>query len=399
MIGFIKHVLRSGGRQDFSSVSRTIFFDVPKVLTTSASVILLTSFFFIFITSAHAQHDQTQLLRTRYQAKTDEAVTKGLNWLQSRQITPAQAAELNKPELSGSFRDEFVPGNTGVTALSVMAFLAQGHLPGQGPYGDTIHRGIDYLLSQQLENGLLVSRDPIGRRAEMMYSHSIATLLLCEVSGMLDERRQQKLDQVLPKALLVLLQAQKVPKPTAHAGGWRYAPGARDSDLSLTGWAIMALRAARQNGAAIPDEHIADAMDYILKCRRANGAFAYMPGMGTGTSSMTGLAILCLELCGEHGHEAIRPAADFLAQNKPHPQDPHRYFAFYYCAQAMFQLGENDWNQFAPFMYDTLLADQNVDGSWGENQAGGYSHTYKTALVVLALTVSARQLPIYQRDE
>lgn len=371
---------------------RWTFFAIANLLT-------YTILFIFSALPASGQIDTPQKLRTLYQLRTDEAVTKGLRWLQSRQITQAQATEQNKPELLGSFRDEFVPGNTGVTALSVMAFLAQGHIPGQGPYGETINRGIDYLLSQQLENGLLVSRDPAGRRSEMMYSHSIATLLLGEVSGMIDQQRQQKLDQVLPKALLVLLQAQKVPKPSAHAGGWRYAPGARDSDLSLTGWAIMALRAARQNGAAIPDEHIADSIEYILKCRRSSGAFAYMPGMGAGTPSMTGLAILCLELCGEHGHEAIRPAAEFLAQNKPHPQDPHRYFAFYYCAQAMFQLGEDDWNQFAPFMYDTLLEEQNHDGSWGENQTGGYSHTYKTALVILALTVSARQLPIYQRDE
>ncbi|HMP80413.1 MAG TPA: terpene cyclase/mutase family protein [Pirellulaceae bacterium] len=365
--------------------------------------------------------DDNQRLRTLYQAKSDAAVAKGLQWLQTRQLTPARAAALGKPELSGSFQDEFAPGNTGVTALSVMAFLAQGHLPGQGPFGDTINQGIDYLLSQQLDNGLITSRDPAGRRSEMMYSHSIATLLLCEVSGMLDERRQQELDRVLPRALLVLLQAQKVPKAPAHAGGWRYVPGARDSDLSLTGWAIMALRAARQNGAAIPDEHIADAIEYILKCRRADGSFTYIPGMGHGTASMTGLAILCLELCGEHGHEAIQPAAEFLLKNKPMQlkanqlpdpnapaakrafaltaEDQHRYFAFYYCAQAMFQLGDRYWSEFAPYMYDTLLTDQNADGSWGESNVGGYSNTYKTALVVLTLTVSARQLPIYQRDE
>ncbi len=346
-----------------------------------------------------ASVDRAAELRVRYQARADEAIHKGLRWLQSRQLTPEQANEMKHPEWSGSFRDEFAPGNTGVTALSAMAFLAQGQAPGQGPYGDSINRAIDYLLSQQLDNGLLVSRDPSGRRSEMMYSHSIATLLLCEVSGMLDDRRQQELDKVLPRALLVLLQAQKVPKSRPHAGGWRYAPGARDSDLSLTGWAMMALRAAKQNGVAIPDEHIADAIEYILKCRRSDGTFSYMPGMGQGTPAMTGLAILCLELCGEHGHEAIKPAADYVLQHPPAEHDHHRHFAFYYCSQAMFQLGEDYWDRFAPIMYDTLLAEQNADGSWGTAQLGGYSNTYQTALAILTLTVAARQLPIYQRDE
>ncbi len=96
-----------------------------------------------------------------------------------------------------------------------------------------MNHGIDYLLAQQMENGLVVSIDPVGRRSELMYSHSIATLLLAEVSGMLDAERQKSVDRVLPRALLVLLQAQKVPKPNTHAGGWRYAPGSIDSDLSL----------------------------------------------------------------------------------------------------------------------------------------------------------------------
>lgn len=343
--------------------------------------------------------DRPQQIRELYQSRTEKAVDKGLRWLQSRQMSQTDADAINKPSLKGSFRDEFAMGNTGVTALSVMAFLAQGHLPGQGPYGKTMNLGIDYLLSQQLENGLIVSHDPVGRRSELMYSHSIATLLLAEISGTVDSERQRTVDQVLPRALLVLLQSQKVPKPKVHAGGWRYAPGSTDSDLSLTGWSIMALRAARQNGAAIPDEHIADAIEYILKCRRADGAFSYMPGSMPGTPSMTGLAILCLELCGEHGHEAIEPAAEFLLNHVPNPNDHHRYFALYYCAQAMFQLGDKYWSQFAPTMYEAILDEQNEDGSWGENQPGSYSNTHKTALAILTLTVSARQLPIYQRDE
>jgi hypothetical protein len=66
----------------------------------------------------------------------------------------------------------------------------------------------------------------------------------------------------------------------------------------------------------------------------------------------------------------------------------------------MFQLGGKYWNEFAPIMYDSLLADQNPDGSWKyTNQALAYNTTYPTSLAILTLTVSARQLPIYQREE
>lgn len=354
---------------------------------------------------ADACADEAQSIQQKYQTQADAAVDRALELLVERQLTRDEATALGKPELAGSFEDSFVPGNTGITALSVMAFLARGHVPDTEPYGDVINLGVDYLLSQQLPNGLIVSRHPEGRRAEMMYSHSIATLLLCEVSGMVSPERQEQLDLVLPKALLVLLQAQKVPKQATHAGGWRYSPGATDSDLSLTGWSIMALRAARLNGAAIPDDQIAEAIEYILNCRQDDGSFSYMPSQPHGTPSMTGLAVLCLELCGEHGHEAIAPAGDYLLARPPEMtlggQTPRfRYYAFYYCSQAMFQLGGKYWDEFAPYMYESLLEHQRPDGSWGNpGEDGSFGNTYTTALAVLTLTVSARQLPIYQREE
>ncbi len=349
--------------------------------------------------------DESEALRLKYQDRLDESVDRGLAFLASRQISADEARRMGKPHLAGSFKDEKVPGNTGITSLAVMAFLAKGHIPGAGPYGDRINQGIDYILSQQLDNGLLISKDRTGRTTGLMYSHSIATLMLCEVSGMVDGQRQQKIDQVLPKALLVLLQAQKVPKSDQHLGGWRYAPGTTQSDLSLTGWSIMALRAAKLNGAAIPDEHIAMAVSYILNCRAGDGSFTYMPGVGQGTASMTGVAMLCLELCGEHGHESIVPAADFILNHRPQIDQngtPYRfrYYAFYYCGQAMFQLGGKHWETFAPYMYDCLLADQHQDGSWAYPPGGSqFSSTYPTSLAILTLTVSARQLPIYQREE
>lgn len=372
---------------------------IPRTLQSLAAIVCA-----IHVAGA-AFADDSAALRLKYQDRLDESVDQGLAFLASQQVSVSEAREMGKPFLAGSFHDAFVPGNTGITSLSVMAFLAKGHTPGAGPYGDAINRGIDYVLSQQLDNGLLISRERAGRSSGMMYSHSIATLLLCEVSGMVDRNRQQRIDEVLPKALLVLLQAQKVPKTENNIGGWRYAPGTTDSDLSLTGWSIMALRAAKLNGAAIPDEHIAMAISYILKCRAPDGSFTYMPGVGRGTASMTGVAVLCLELCGEHGHESVVPAGDFILDAPPQIDEsgkPYRfrYYAFYYCGQAMFQLGGKYWETFATHMYDSLLGDQREDGSWSyPSGSSQFSSTYPTALAILTLTVSARQLPIYQREE
>ncbi|MCR9198556.1 MAG: terpene cyclase/mutase family protein [Planctomycetaceae bacterium] len=354
--------------------------------------------------TANAQN--ATALQGRYQARLDDAVARGLVYLASQQLDEAAAQQLGQPQLAGSFQTAAVPGNTGITSLAVMAFLAKGHLPGRGRYGRVINRGIDYVLSQQLDNGLLVCQLNAGRTTGLMYEHSIATLLLCEVSGMVDGKRQQQIDQVLPRALLVLLQAQKVPRSDEKTGGWRYTPGTTDSDLSLTGWSIMALRAARLNGAAIPDEHIEMAVSYILNCHRQDGGFAYMPSRPASSTAMTGIGVLCLELCGEHGSDELTAAGHYILARPPRMTDAggrpqnFRYYAFYYCGQAMFQLGGRQWQEFAPLMYDALLADQKADGSWSyPDGAFRYNTSYPTALAILTLTVSARQLPIYQREE
>ena len=55
----------------------------------------------------------------------------------------------------------------------------------------------------------------------------------------------------------------------------------------------------------------------------------------------------------------------------------------------MFQLGGDYWDRWAEEMYENTLSHQAADGSWGS--------AYSTAMTVLSLTVSYRQLPVYQR--
>jgi hypothetical protein len=70
------------------------------------------------------------------------------------------------------------------------------------------------------------------------------------------------------------------------------------------------------------------------------------------------------------------------------------FYGWYYCSQAMFQLGGKHWEGWAPRMYDILLKSQQQDGSWPAERGGA---TYSTALAVLAMAVTYHQLPIYQR--
>ena len=63
----------------------------------------------------------------KYDKRVDASVEKALAYLAKSQIKAGS--------LAGSFSTPGMPGNTGVSSLCVLAFLAKGHTPGTGKYG------------------------------------------------------------------------------------------------------------------------------------------------------------------------------------------------------------------------------------------------------------------------
>ena len=316
---------------------------------------------------------------TPYKAEVEIAVEKGLNYLTAIQ-----------------FKEGHFPGHygksTGIVSLVGMSFLSKGYTPTHGPHSNAIDKCINYLLNNQRLNGLIADPDS---RNEVMYSHNIATLFLSEVSGMVNLSTQVKIDHVLAKALRLIIAAQQIKKPFKHQGGWRYHPDSTDSDVSCSGWALMALRSAKMNGAPVPDESIADAIKYILKNSNSEtGTFGYMDTR-THSKTLTGAGILCLELSGFHGKQATIRAGDYIMSIFQIPMN-WQYYGNYYNSQAMFQLGGKYWSTFAQWFYPTYLSKQRSNGSWAGSEV---SDTYSTIMTILAFTVPYRQLPIYQRDE
>jgi len=316
---------------------------------------------------------------TKYTKQVDESVDRALAWLAKSQTK------------EGGFADSYGRTNA-VVALCGMAFLSKGYTPASRPYGETLNRCIDYILNHQRANGALDT----GAGGGGMYSHCISTLLLSEVSGMVNPERQARIDGALAKALKLILAAQRLKKYRLHQGGWRYKPTSRDSDISVSGWALMALRSARCNGAPVPKKAIDDAVQFILNCRhKTTGGFAYTPRGGPGIAR-TGVALLALELTGHHGEEVTTQAGNYLLRplkGGGFIRDRHFYYALYYCSQAMFQLGGEYWERFAEAMYKHMFKTQQKEGWWRH----GSAKAYPTAMTVLALTVVYRQLPIYQR--
>ena len=321
----------------------------------------------------------------KFQPQIEASVDKGLEYLAARQ------------QADGSFVGEN-GDTTGIVSLAGMAFLSTGDTPGQGKWGKPLAQCMEYVLTaQRTKEGDpyagMFARDP---HREKMYSHCISTLFLSELSGMVAPEQQVRIREAQAKALALILKAQNVPKDERNAGGWRYLPDANDSDLSLTGWALMALKSARLNGADVPEDNINKAVKYILNRHRENtGQFGYQGDMDH-AESLTGAGLLCLELTGHHGKPQTLMAGRYIQETRENlTRSDFEKYGNYYNAQGMFQLGGEFWEKYATWMYEHYPRQQKEDGSW----EGRDGPLYNTSLMILAFTVPYRQLPIYQRDE
>ncbi len=330
----------------------------------------------------------------------DEAVDRGLAFLQRQ-----QEADGGWSTSKGGAR------HPAITALSVMAFLSAGNVPGEGKYGETIEKGIRWVMKQQNQEGLIAND-----ASHEMYHHGVCTLMLAEVAGMTEGKLGDEVRDRLKKAIAVIIKAQRNNQCGQQEGGWRYHVNQnqdnKTSDISCTGWQILSLRAAKDLGCDVPPEVIDKAIEFVKRCqansndKEHEGAFQYMPG-NRATSACTGTSVLCLELSHKgkgHAPESEQ-AGTYLLNHLPAwggGGEGHFYYAIYYCSQAMFQLGDNYWDHFRPKLHRTLLDNQQKDsGGWfgGDGDAQGFGPNYATSMSILALTVEFRYLPIYQRGE
>jgi len=310
-----------------------------------------------------------------------------------------------------------------VTSLAVMAFLSRGHMPDEGKYGARISRAIDFVLSTQKRRGyfsLLPVTPPVSHGSpaqSVTYNHSIAGLMLGEVYGMTSGERSKKIEAAITTALIYHreVQTRQKEKPS-DIGGFRYGypegPNAH-SDMSVTGWALMFLRSARNAEFNVPKQYFDEGLDFVERCyekdsaQHEKGVFRYRPLESEPaanpqiTLANTASSMLTLILGGRHTHEGIAAGAEwFRTRDYPRPwQDGYYYLSSYYSSQATAQVGGDTWNQIFPQIARNLLAEQAKEGNWPI--AGGaernYGTAYSTSLAILALTPAYQLLPIYQR--
>jgi hypothetical protein len=338
-----------------------------------------------------------QRFEVEIDARARKAISRGLDFLARRQ------------EPDGSFVDGIgrkvnnmylaTPGpHVGVTALAGMAFLSNGSTPGRGQYGKNVQGCVDFIKATVNPQGFATHME------SRMYEHAFATLFMAEVYGMAPS---EDLLKSLKRAVNLIVRSQN------EQGGWRYLPGAKDSDISITVCQVQALRAANNVGVQVPKETIDAAIRYVKRSyvgaaaqfNTPPGGFWYQvyenyPLRPSRTSfALTAAGVTALYGAGEYDGPEIRGGLRYLFELRNRPQAREMdetfdyFYGHYYAIQAFFQSGEPYWSQWYPSVRDELVAGQKGDGRWQDLVGPNYA----TSMACVILQIPYRYLPIFER--
>jgi len=310
------------------------------------------------------------------------AVDAALHWLATHQ-EPDGIWDASKYEGAST-------SNPAVSGLALMALMGGGHTIRKGEYRRNVLRGVEALMRLQREDGAV---------AENMYCHSIATIALCEAYG---RARDERVGKAARKATDY---CQKRANPD---GGWRYTPSHVISDMSVSGWVMMALKTAKLAQIKFDHKVYSQGMSFVDSVtdrgasKDSNGVvtYQYSPDQRYESNSrpaMTsaGMMIRQFSGVGVKSHLLIKGAE--LTRDLPPHWGQKDFYLWYYATYAMHNMGGEYrvwWNR---RIRDVLLANQCKEGdnagSWdpqGDRWARAAGRVYTTALGALCLEVYYR---------
>lgn len=359
---------------------------------------------------------------------SEQAVELGLAFL-ARQQAPQGNWWLHggppggSQELSPDDKPKETP--TAATGLALLAFLGAGYDHQTDKYRDVVKRGLDWLIANQGPNGDLYAGGSDARTR--MYSHGIATIPLCEAYAM---TRDPKLREPAQKAIRFILEAQD---PTR--GGWRYAPYnpnlreprlSRQSDTSVSGWQMMALKSGDLAGLNVPRSAYAGVSRWLdfVQSKESPSQYIYLPIESqmsrphelVPNNTMTAEALLMRMYLGwDRENPQLQKGADYLLANLPprsmdNPNDRPNCYYWYYATQVMFQVQGDHWESWNNRLRDLLVNSQvrqgDLAGSWDPGNGdqgdvwGAYGgRIYVTSMHLLMLEVYYRHLPLFKLEE
>lgn len=327
---------------------------------------------------------------------SEQAVAKGLRWLATHQSREGywdadrfgsglvRTDENNTDRLNAGRH-----ADAGVTALALLAFMGAGNTPDEGPYSDNVDRAIKWMIAQQQANGSLAGNATHYAR---MYCHGMATYALAEACGMQSDLTiDPGMVAALKKAVAYTLSQQN-----EKDGGWRYIH-TQESDMSMFGWHMMALKSAEIAGVPIENETREELIEFLRVRSRGDkqGLASYRPGFPI-DKVMTAEALFCKQLLGiRRDNPASLEAVEYITARPPRRTEYDLYY-WYYGTLAMYHQGGEQWDDWNKTLRELLIFEQerfgDETGSWApRGRWGRYGgRVYSTAMATLCLEVYYR---------
>jgi hypothetical protein len=322
--------------------------------------------------------------------KSEKAVMAGLRWLKQNQ------------NQDGSWSPDHKPAMTG---LAILAFLGHGETPESPEFGPTVKKGLDWLLEKgnEFQGRMSLTKDGWGGH-HGVYEHGIATYAMGEYYTM---TKDERFVELYKQAVGYIVSGQ------APDGGWNYSYSKEpNSDTSVSGWQIQALKAAHLTGLGIPgvDEALEKAMLNLKRVQSSDGNFHYRkPGDRGKNPSLVGVGVLCTLFWKETKDKVVRDGIEFML-DRERPEVKYKgeaadLYAWYYNTQAALMYGGSAWSKWNRMFQDEVADAQSPDGSWPpviakdvpgaemQRKPDGAGPVYRTALCVLMLEVFYRYMP------
>jgi hypothetical protein len=331
---------------------------------------------------------------------SEAAVELGLDWLAAHQSPDGRWSPsdfVDRCPGRDSCADFTGPSqfDHGITGLVLLAFLGAGTTHREGKHKDAVALGLQWLAERQDPSGFFFDpADPRSRKGGM-YGHGMATYALGEAASMTGD---EALLPALRRAVVAIEAAQRA------NGGWYYTadPEQRRSELTLSVWQMMGLKAAEKAGVPPPMQVWDRATKHLLEQQAPNGGFRYSPGSDP-TMGATGAGVFARCLLGFASGNGVERGLAWLELEKKSDPDPARgdswqyLYAWYYRTLATFQVQGPAWREWnrklRPFLVSRQRTRGHAAGSWGIIDYREASSLYATALCVLMLETYYRYLP------
>lgn len=340
-----------------------------------------------------------RVLQANGSPDAEQAVQAGLDWLASAQdrrtggwSTEQWGGGREVREFSDAAGS--INADTALTGLALLAFLGSGYTHQEGPYQETVQRGLEFLIAQQSsETGSLAGS---AGRYVSMYCHGMATFALSETLVMSGDER---LREPVRRAIEWTVRAQH-----PSAGGWRYEVG-DVGDTSQFGWQVMAMVSARAAGIEAPAATWQRADRWLDRVALGShgGLACYVPDQRRPTPSMTAEAAACrFFLHSGMPPEAWSEASKMIVSHGPSWQGTLDLYYCYYATLAIYLAQDPKWPAWNERLTRDLLRHQQATGtlagSWDTRTRWGAvgGRVYTTSMACLCLETCYRYLPVYR---